>query len=279
MPVRLLIALAIACPSLVHADTPKPPTAADKQQAAAHYDAARSAYSFGNYDVAIREYQAAFDLTGAPEYVFNIAQTQRAKGDKAAALAAYRRYVELDPAGAGVESARSHIASLEADLKREADALAARQQAQVEAEARRAREAAAAAEAARRDAAEVARKKVAAAQAAQRRSTARTFRLAGLASAGAGAITLGASAYFGMRARSLSHDASSVTGQWTEEAQRAVDDANAAETKMYVLLAVGGSVAVTGGILYLIGARSEESTRVVIAPTRGGAAVGFARRF
>lgn len=275
----ILFAMALACPLVAHAQ-PKPPSTADKQAAAAHWEKARSAYSFGNYDIAIAEYQAAFDLTGAPEYMFNIAQTQRAKGDKPAAIASYKRYLELDPSGDGAASAKQHVAALEADLQRDSDAAAARAKAQAEAEAKRKLEAAAAAEAARRAAAEVARKRVADAGLEQRRSTQRTFRIAGLATAGAGIAALGAGTYFGMRARSLSSDASSVTGQWTEEAQQNVDDAKSAQTTMYVLLAVGGGLAITGGILYVVGARSIESpTRVGVVPTRGGAAFSLTRRF
>jgi tetratricopeptide (TPR) repeat protein len=275
----LLFAMALACPLVAHAQ-PRTPSAADKQAAVQHWEKARSAYSFGNYDIAIAEYQAAFDLTGAPEYVFNIAQTQRAKGDKPAAVASYKRYLELDPSGDGAASARQHVEALEAELNRDLEATAARARAQAEAEAKRKHEAAAAAEAARRDAAEVARKRVADAEIARRRTTARTVRLAGLATAGAGVVTLGASAYFGMRARSLSNDASAVSGQWTEAAQQTVDDARSAERMMYVLLAVGGGVAITGGILYAVGARSIEApTRVGVIPTRGGAAVSLTRRF
>jgi len=43
------------------------PSADAKKQAAEHFERGRSAYDFGNYDVAISEYQAAFELTGAPE--------------------------------------------------------------------------------------------------------------------------------------------------------------------------------------------------------------------
>lgn len=275
----LLFAIALAWPLAVQAQ-PKTPSAADKQAAVQHWEKARSAYSFGNYDIAIAEYQAAFDLTGAPEYIFNIAQTQRAKGDKPAAVASYRRYLELDPAGDGAASARQHVDALDAELERDRDVAAARAKAQAEAEAKRKLEAVAAAEAARRDAAEVARRRVADAELEQRRRAQRTFRLAGLATAGAGVAALGASAFFGMRARSLSNDASSVSGQWTEQAQQNVDDAQSAQTTMYVLLAVGGGVAVTGGILYLVGARSIESpTKVGVIPTRGGAAFSLTRRF
>jgi len=276
----LVFAMVVACPLVGLADTPRPPpTADDKQRAAAHYDAARSAYSFGNYDVAIREYQAAFDLSGAPEYVFNIAQTQRAKGDKKSALESYKKYIALDPAGAGVASARGHIAALDAELLAEAEEAARRKKEQAEAELRRAREAAATAESARRAAAEVARRRVADAEAARRGTTARYFRISGLATGAAGLATIGASAYFGMRARSGSRDAAAVTGMWTEDAQRDFDRAKSSERTMFVLLGVGGGVAITGAILYLVGARSSETKRIAVAPSADGASLVFGGRF
>jgi tetratricopeptide (TPR) repeat protein len=276
----LVFVMALSCPLSAVADTPRsPPTAAEKQKAAEHFDRARVAYSFGNYDDAIREYQAAFDLTGAPEYVFNIAQTQRAKGDKRGALVSYKKYIELDPTGAGVTSARSHIDAIQLELDAEVAAQAKRDKERADAEAKRKADAVAAAEAARRDAAEVAKRRVSDAEAARRRTTSRYFRIAGLSTGAAGLATLGVSAFFGFRARALSRDASSVTGMWTEEAQRDVDRATSAERTMYLLLGVGGGVAITGGILYVIGARSTETRRVAVTPTAGGAAVTFGGKF
>src|SRR3954471_16167071 len=100
---KLFVLAILLVAAVAQADTPDP-----KKQAAEHFERGRSAYSFGNYDVAIAEYQAAFDLTHAPEYVFNIAQTYRTKGDKPHALEFYKKYIELDPQGIGVESAHSH---------------------------------------------------------------------------------------------------------------------------------------------------------------------------
>lgn len=269
----LVLALAII-PSLVVAASARPGTrpgappvvsANAKRRAAVHFERGRSAYNFGNYDDAIHEYQAAFDLTGAPELVFNIAQTYRTKGDKRLALELYKKYIELEPTGEGVPSARSHIAVIEAELRAE----------EAEAEAERL----ATADTARRAAAEAAHLRVAEAEAARHRTTLRSLRVAGLAAGSAGIAALGVSAYFGLRARTLSHEASNVTGMWTEDAQRKVDRAESSERTMFILLGAGGAVAITGGVLYLVGARKTERApameprRITAAPLPGGAAV------
>jgi len=70
-----------------------------------------------------------------------------------------------------------------------------------------------------------------------------------------------------------------VTGMWTEDAQRKVDRAESSEHTMFILLGAGGAVAITGGVLYLVGARKTERApameprRITAAPLPGGAAV------
>ena len=123
MSLRSLVFILAIIPSLVVVESaqscPRGVSPAAKQKAAEHFERGRNAYNFGNYDDAIREYQAAFELTCAPELVFNIAQTYRTKGDKRMALDFYQKYIDLDPDGEGVSSARSHIAVLEAELRAE----------------------------------------------------------------------------------------------------------------------------------------------------------------
>ncbi|HWO19667.1 MAG TPA: hypothetical protein VNO30_12860 [Kofleriaceae bacterium] len=267
MNIRSLVITLAFIPSLVVVGSAQPcpqvVSPAAKQKAAAHFERGRNAYNFGNYDDAIREYQAAFDLTCAPEFVFNIAQTYRTKGDKRMALDFYQKYVDLDPNGDGVSSARSHIAVLEAEMRAEA----------AEAEAARL----ANDEAARRVAAEAAQRRVAESDMARRRTISRNLRIAGLTAGGAGIATVGASAFFGLRARTLSREASEVTGTWTDAAQRKVDRAESSERTMFLLLGIGSAVAITGGVLYFVGTRKTEtapamdSKRITAAPVPGGA--------
>ena len=289
MKVRsLVLSLALVpCVAVVANAQPQPrpvPSVDAKQKASEHFERGRSAYNFGNYDVAIREYQAAFDLTGSPELMFNIAQTYRTKGDKKLALDFYKKYIELDPTGDGVVSARSHMEGIERELHAEEVAAELRRKADAEAALRRQAETEAArlaaAETAWREAEEAAKRRVGDAEAGRRRITSRYLRIAGLAAGGAGVVTLGVSSYFGMRARSLSREASDTTGMWTEEAQRTVDRANSSERTMFILLGVGGAVAITGTVLYLVGTRTNESApvdpkRITVTPgpIPGGAAV------
>lgn len=261
-----------------------------KQKVAEHFERGVRAYNFGNYDDAIREYQAAFDLIGDPLYLFNIGQTYRTKGDKKLAHDFYKKYIEFAPDGEGVASARSHMEAIEKELRAEEKAAEERRKAEEEAARRRAAEAQtakfAAAEAAKGEAVETVRRRVAEAEAAQRRKTARYFRIVGMSASGAGVATLGVASIFGLRARSLSREASATSGMWTQEAQRKVDGANSSEHTMFILLGVGATVAATGTVLYLIGWRKNEtaqvdSKRISITPglLPDGAALIVAGRF
>lgn len=274
--------LAVAGPSIA-----QPPSAEDaRNQAREHFERAVRAQNFGNYDDAVREYQAAFELTHDPVYLFNIGQTYRAKGDRRTALEFYKKYIEADPNGEGVASARSHIDTLEKELKAEAAAAELRRKEEAAAIRRRAAEAEAAklaaAAAAKREAEEIARRRIAAADVARRQKSARYFRIAGLSTAGAGVAMVGVASIFGLRARSLSREASATTGMWTDEAQGKVDRARSSERTMFILLGVGGAVAITGGALYFVGRRKHETaqpadaTRLTISPAPladGGALV------
>jgi tetratricopeptide (TPR) repeat protein len=269
---------------------PRVVSAEDKKKAGEHFERGRNAYNFGNYDVAISEYQAAFDLTGAAEFIFNIAQTHRTKGNKQAALETYKKYIAIDPGGAGVASARSHIEALEAELRAEEAAAAARKKAEEDAAKRRTQEAEAAriaaAKIARDEAAAAAKRRVDAAESAQRQKNARYFRVAGMLSTGAGVATIGVAGIFGLRARSLSREASDVTGMWTDEADRKVASADSSERTMFVLLGVGAAVAITGGVLYYVGRRSRSEASptapkvtVAPAPMTNGAALFVGGKF
>lgn len=67
-----------------------------------------------NYDKAIELYQKAYDLTGHPLMLFNMAQAHRLAGrlDKAAEL--YDRYLKRDPSGTEAPAASAALADLKA---------------------------------------------------------------------------------------------------------------------------------------------------------------------
>src|SRR5215813_8444726 len=69
-----------------------------------HFEKAERAYRVGNYDVAVDEYQAAYDAKPAPEFLFNLAQALRKRfavagstGDLRRGIEVFRAYLREDP--------------------------------------------------------------------------------------------------------------------------------------------------------------------------------------
>src|SRR5439155_26145528 len=77
-----------------------------------HFSQGRAFQDAGAYDDAIREYQAAYQLTPLPLLLFNIAQSYRLKGDKRAAIEWYDKYLAADPEGPAGDEARDQVANL-----------------------------------------------------------------------------------------------------------------------------------------------------------------------
>jgi tetratricopeptide (TPR) repeat protein len=112
-----LLALALACLTAVATLTPHParadePSAAQRTKAKALIKKARAAYEAEKYDVAVSEYEAAYKLLPLPDILFNLGQILRVKGDQAAALKAYRRYLAVESTGAHADEARTQSQAL-----------------------------------------------------------------------------------------------------------------------------------------------------------------------
>lgn len=71
-----------------------------KLQARAHFSAGTTFYEAGSYDKAIAEYDEAYRLLPLPDFLFNIGQAYRLKGDDRRAISYYQRYLDAKPSGA-----------------------------------------------------------------------------------------------------------------------------------------------------------------------------------
>ena len=63
-----------------------PPNDAQRAEARARYENGTRKFDVGKYDDAAREFQAAYEIVGAPEILFNIAQSLRLAGKYEQAL-------------------------------------------------------------------------------------------------------------------------------------------------------------------------------------------------
>src|SRR5689334_5530641 len=84
----------------------------DAKAAEAHYRQGEAFFSAKNYDKAIDEFQAAYDLVSKPALLFNLGLCYRAKGDHQQALENFKRYIEADPRGNQAKETAEYIAAL-----------------------------------------------------------------------------------------------------------------------------------------------------------------------
>ena len=95
------------------------PAAADPRERAAkaHYQKGARLFTAKRYAQALVEYRAAYELSPRPPLLFNMARALHENGDKAEALAHYRRYLDaVPPKGPVADEAREFAAALEREL-------------------------------------------------------------------------------------------------------------------------------------------------------------------
>lgn len=114
--IALLVCLALGAPN-VRAQ-PVDATRADAtqlQRARSHFEAARALYSLGNYETALQEFVAGYQLAPRPGFLANIGHCHRRLGHLTQAKEAYREFLHQMPSDAPeVPSVRSALAELDA---------------------------------------------------------------------------------------------------------------------------------------------------------------------
>ena len=253
-----ILTLALALGVLAQSALAQPsPDAVTK--AKSHFKQGKAYQDAGAFDEAIAEYQKAYELAPLPDLLFNIGQAYRLKGDKRQALAFYQQFLDGKPEGAGADEARTWVAQLTVDIKKEdeaARAVAATQPASLPAT---------------EPATEPASLPVVVppiAPVTPSGHEGRGLKMAGLASAGAGVLVAALGGYFGVVAMGKSDDAAKVADSWTPEHKALVEDGQAAQTDMFICYGVA-AVAIAGGVsLYILGTRAhaQEAPRTAIAP-------------
>jgi tetratricopeptide (TPR) repeat protein len=98
-----------------------------RKQAKIHFALGKMFTEAGNYQQAIVEYLAAYELAPLPALLFNLGEVYRLSGDRRKALDHYQRYLVADPEGAGSATAREQVELLKLQIRREDDALAEKQ--------------------------------------------------------------------------------------------------------------------------------------------------------
>lgn len=283
--VALLIFAALVVPTAASADSS--PSPEELAEARIHFERARGFEEAEQYARAADEYLSAYALYPDPEFFFNAGRVYRLAGDRQRALRFYERYLELDPDGRGADAARAQVESLREELGD--DEAAKREPASEPRGERDDRE--------RDDAGEQPAIDTpgpldpsdpdATIDDGTSSGGSPSMRMAGVMTGTAGLVALGASVYFGNRARSLSNQIDEfVAGEpnaWTGEWIDKYDQGRRANTTMLVLGGLGVAAVTTGAVLYVVGGDSDgaESRGVAIAPAwmPGGAALTIGGSF
>ena len=241
-----------------------------RKQATTHHTNATAFINSKQYDEAIAEYTKAHKLGGDAEFIFYIAEAYRAKGDKARAVVEYDRYREKAPAGKNAAQALKLKHILEVELRREIEKKSHSKSTQGEKLDR---------EMALDDGRQPAKRRAVVAPVTPGKDTStnsgRTLKLAGIATAGVGAVTIGVGVFFGLRAGSLASDVEDAQ-VWTPELDQKFADGESAATNATIMFAVGGAAIIGGGVLYYLGHRRDAQQRrdLAVAPTAGPSSAG-----
>ena len=90
----------------------------ETEQARKHYQKGKQQFDLGKWDAAIAEFEAAYTLHADPNFLFNLAQAYRRKGDLQHALDLYRNYLIANPESPKRSDIEKRIKMLEKEMKR-----------------------------------------------------------------------------------------------------------------------------------------------------------------
>ncbi len=246
-----------------------PGSAEGKAKARELYNAGVQAYNVGDFDVAIASWKEAYRLHEAADFLFNIAQAYRGKGDYKNAAFFFNAFIRERPDAPNLEE----VIALRDDMdKRLADQRAAE----------------AAAEAAKNQSAittmdthatETSADPTPSVSAGQREPTSgRTLRLAGIITGGAGVALLATGIVLSLQASSTADELEQAARDGEPWTQALEDKEKSGERKSMLgagLIAGGTAALIGGGVSYYLGWRKgRERVTVGVVPSRGvGAAV------
>ncbi len=266
----LLVQIGLLLPSAAYADDTEPAAAPSEEvlakaqlllsEANAHYAAER-------YDEARQAYQAAYELTDAPGFLYNIAQSHRLAGQCRLAIEHYEEFLSLD----GQTELRSKVEGFVAEMwicleeekrvleEKEKSAQETSLPTQVEGDNSGQPLVAAPAS-----------------PGAERAGTGGPSRLpiVGITIAASGVLALGTSAYYGLSARARSKEVESYEGLWGTAQEADEKEAQRFE-KLAIVLGVAGTVALAGGVATYLLTRERSGRSVAVIPSKGGLMLAF----
>jgi tetratricopeptide (TPR) repeat protein len=236
-------------------------------QARALLSEANALYAAERYEEARAAYEAAYELTLAPGFLYNIAQSHRLAKQCRSAIEFYEKFLAADPKTPLRGKVEGFVGKMWVCLEREKEAAAAEEALQEDEKG---------AGELRPDDTESS--VVAVPVEAESRKPSR-LPLVGLAVGGMGVLGLGTSAYFGLKARSTSNDIESFTAEWGP-AQEAKEEAAQRDERLSIILGVAGGTALVGGaVLYFLTRDETSDQSLALQPTAGGATLSYSTSY
>jgi len=107
-----MLALLVSLPSLGRANDLTP-----VELAKARFQSGAERYRAEDWDGAITHYQAAYEALPLPEFLFNLGQAYRMKGDRSRALVYYDRFLATNPKSSAADEARALRDRLATELR------------------------------------------------------------------------------------------------------------------------------------------------------------------
>jgi hypothetical protein len=283
----LVLITLLAAGTVAHAQAPVPPNPADVA-----LEEGRRLYDLREWDAAIAKFKEAYRLRPDAPSLFNIAQSNRLKGDCVEAASFYKTYKRNFPTEKNIDKVDKFITEMETCVK-EGRSVKTTPTVTPDPKTTPVKIDTTTVDTAKADTAKVDTAKV---ETTTKTDTSaggvtttlpppvdqdpgKTKRVAGLVIGGVGVAGLGASVFFGLRARSAANDAETAMmgDMWNPGIQTRGETA-ARNAK--IAAGIGGALVITGGVLYMLGRKSSsESSSVSVVPAYDGASLVWAGGF
>lgn len=227
-------------------------------KARAFAERGRLLHASGNYAAAIDAFKEAYVISPSPGLLFNLAQSYRLMGDCEGASMMYHRYLASDPPDEGKAIAEANLALVERCVSDHIPLPPAPPP--------------------KPEAVAAAAKVTPAPQDDDEPGHSRLEKNVGIGFMAAGAIALGGSLFFEVRAMNAASDVSDAYkngGKGQDVA--ALDQRGRDAARDSQILLIGGSAALIGGVaLYYLGYRAEHARpAVAVVPAKGGGHVSM----
>ncbi|MGE0550753.1 MAG: tol-pal system YbgF family protein [Kofleriaceae bacterium] len=280
-----LLALALPAAAQPAPDGPAAPAADPKVQAKAHYEKGQTHYNLGEFDLAITEFKAAYNLSSAPGLLFNIAQSYRLKKDYEQASYFYKTYLRLKPDAKNRSDVEARIAEMEKMLADQKAMGTSPPTGTVppDGETKPTPD-----ETKPEDTKPVdvvpSNGATDSPMVVERRSdgSGKSLMTAGLATAGAGMALVITGVVFGRMAKSASDELDAIDdnmGTWTQADQDKYDAGKRNNTIALISFIAGGAAVATGATLWVMGKLKDGSSSVAVVPTNNGATIAYGWKF